>query len=527
MAKPLRILFVEDRDDDVELVMREIRRGGSDGSFERVDTPEAFGAALDRGGWDVVLCDYAMPRFSAMAALAQLKEKKIDLPFIVISGTIGEETAVECLRAGAHDFVTKEKLARLLPAIDRELREAAMRAERRKMEEELLITNRMASLGALAAGLAHEINNPFAVVAANLQVAVEGLAMALAEAESREEKRENVSVDWLVMRIADAKEALDDAGMAAHRVSEVTRHIRIFSHAGETDQREPVDVRRVMESSLRLATHEIRHRARVVKDYADVPAVWGNESRLGQVFLNVLINAAQAIPEGQTESNEIGIVVRAGGDGRVVVGVHDSGAGIPAENISRVFDPFFTTKPEGIGTGLGLAICHRVVTSMGGEIRVESEVGKGTVVQLLFLIAERDAAIEREVAVTPVAAPAKRGRILVIDDEPLVLGALRRILAPMHDVETVTAATVALERIAGGERFDVILCDIVMPRTTGIEFYEALALLAPEQVPRVVFISGAVSKVASEFIHRFRCPLIEKPFDCEKLLLTIQGILTR
>jgi len=138
LARPLRVLFVEDREKDVELLVLELRRGGYDLAQERVDTPEAFGAALERQEWDIILCDYRMPRFDAPAALALAKEKKVDLPFIVVSGTVGEETAVEALRAGAHDFMAKDKLSRLLPAIDRELREAFGRAERKRAESALL-----------------------------------------------------------------------------------------------------------------------------------------------------------------------------------------------------------------------------------------------------------------------------------------------------------------------------------------------------------------------------------------------------
>jgi len=525
VAKPLRVLFIEDQEKDVELLVLELRRGGYDLVQERVDTPEAFGAALDRQEWDLILCDYRMPRFSAPAALVLVKEKKVDLPFIVVSGTVGEETAVEALHAGAHDFMGKDKLARLLPAIDRELREAASRAEHKKMHEQLLISERMASVGTLAAGVAHEINNPLAILMANLDFALNELGMALEQGRASDRTAEAASLESLLSRIVEVKEPLEDAREATNRVREIVRDIKIFSRLGDEEQRGPVDVRRVMESSLRMAWNEIRHRAHLVKDFEEVPAVAGNESRLGQVFLNLVVNAAQAIPEGRFDANAIRIVVRPHNEERVLVAVGDTGQGIAPENMPRIFDPFFTTKPVGVGTGIGLAICHRIVTSLGGEIRVESEIGKGTTFQILLPVARTKAVLQ----VTPAVAelgPPRRGRILIIDDEPLLGAAVRRMLAAEHDTDIVTAASEALARIARGDRFDVILCDLMMPQMTGMDFYEALTRAAPEQVMRLVFMTGGAFTPASrEFLDRVPNARIEKPFEVQNLRLMVHGIL--
>src|SRR5690242_17479104 len=171
--KPLKALIVEDNERDAALLLRELRRGGYEPESERVDTAEALNAALDRQLWDVVFSDYSMPHFTATAALTVVRERGFDTPFIIVSGTIGEETAVEAMRAGANDFMPKGAMARLLPAIDRELREAAARGERKKMREQLMISERMASVGLLSASVAHEINNPLAVIVANLEFALQ------------------------------------------------------------------------------------------------------------------------------------------------------------------------------------------------------------------------------------------------------------------------------------------------------------------------------------------------------------------
>src|SRR5580704_9773311 len=181
MGQPLRVLIVEDDERDAALVLHELRRCDYEVTYERVETPEAMTAALERQPWDIVLSDFTMPRFSAPAALSLVKERALDLPFIIVSGTIGEETAVTSLRAGAHDFLVKGALARLVPAIERERREAGIRAERNKMREQLLISERMASVGMLAAGVAHEINNPLAILTANLELAGEQLARLLSQ----------------------------------------------------------------------------------------------------------------------------------------------------------------------------------------------------------------------------------------------------------------------------------------------------------------------------------------------------------
>jgi DNA-binding NtrC family response regulator len=179
MSRQLSVLIVEDNEQDAAILVRELRRGGYDLSFDRVETPDAMRAALDTGIWDIVLSDYSMPRFNAPAALALVHERNLDLPFIIISGTVGEETAVTSLRAGAHDFIVKGSLARLLPAIGREMREAELRAEKKKLDQQLLVSERMASVGLLAASVAHEINNPLAILVSNLEFASEQVSRLL------------------------------------------------------------------------------------------------------------------------------------------------------------------------------------------------------------------------------------------------------------------------------------------------------------------------------------------------------------
>lgn len=506
--RALRVLLVEDSADDAELVLHELERGGYRVRAERVDTREDLMAALERSRWDVVLSDYAMPQFSGPEALALVTGRGLELPFIIVSGTIGEDAAVAAMRSGADDYVLKQSLARLCPALERALRDAALRLERKNMQEQLLISDRMASVGTLAAGVAHELNNPLAALIANLDALGRDLAEVTVEAKLGDRLREVFS-------------ELRDAHESAERMRHIVRDLKIFSRVTDDERRGPVDVHRVLESSLRMAHNEIRHRARVVKEYARVPLVLANEARLGQVFLNLVVNAAQAIAEGNAEHNQIRVATRVRETGQVVVEVCDTGSGIAPEHIGRIFQAFFTTKPVGVGTGLGLSICHRIVRSLGGELDVESELGMGSLfrVTLPAAPAARDTTRPSHHALS---RPARRGRVLVVDDEPLIATAIRRTLSSEHDVVLSSAAATALQRISQGEQFDVILCDLMMPQMTGMELYDELVRTAPRQAERVVFLSGgAFTAAARAFLDDVPNPHLEKPFDSRELLALV------
>jgi CheY-like chemotaxis protein/two-component sensor histidine kinase len=316
--------------------------------------------------------------------------------------------------------------------------------------------------------------------------------------------------DRLSARIRALREAVSDADEAAERVRVIVRDLRVFSRS-EEDRREPVDVQRVLESSLRMARNELRQRARVVRRFDPVPAVDGNEPRLGQVFLNLLVNAAQAIPEGQVERNEITVSTRLE-RGQVVVEVADTGEGIPPEVLPRIFDAFFTTKPIGVGTGLGLTICHRILASMNGGIEVESEVGRGTRFRVTLALANLEE--EEEVTAAP-PAPGKdrRASVLIIEDEAPLGRLLERVLAP-HKVVVMTRAREALARIETREHFDIILCDLMMPEMTGMDFYQRLIGLRPEVAARVVFMTGgAFTAGAREFLERVPNLRLDKPIN--------------
>ncbi len=387
--------------------------------------------------------------------------------------------------------------------------------ETKKLQSQLMVSDRMASVGTLAAGVAHEINNPLAAVIANLDFIAESLADALASGEDGGGR-----AAWLQEHV---QAPLEDAQEAAQRVRFIVRDLKLFSRSPSDEAMGPVDVRAIIESSLRIGSNEIRHRARLIKRYAAVPCVEANEARLGQVFLNLIVNAAQAMPEGRVDDNQIVVETRLDG-GRVIVEVSDTGAGIPPEVIPRIFDAFFTTKPVGVGTGLGLAICHRIVTDMGGALTVTSEVGKGSVFRVSLLVS---AGKEADVAVRSRAPDlGRRGRVLLVDDEELVVRSVERSLARDHDVTTTSSARNALVLLAGGERFDLVLCDLMMPDMTGMDLHRELELVAPDQAERMLFLTGGpFTPAARQFLSDTSKEHLEKPFDAANLRGIVQRYL--
>ncbi len=490
------------------LVVRELRRGGFDPKCVRVDTRAAFKDALERNGWQLIISDYSLPHYDGLTALADVRASGKDIPFILVSGTIGEAVAVEAMRAGAQDYVLKDCLRRLPVAVEREVREAALRAEQRTLTERLAISERVAAAGMLAAGVAHEINNPLAVIMANLDF-MASLLGSRTSASGAE-------------RASELAESLADAREAGERIRAIVRDMKLFSRPRH-EAREPVDVRRVVESSIRMARNEIVSRARLVREFGDVPTAETNEARLGQILLNLLVNAAQSIPEGGAASNVIRVVTKLSEAGAVVIEVRDTGSGMPKEILARVFDPFFTTKPVGVGTGLGLALCHRMVTDLDGEIAVESEVGKGTVFRVTLPASPGEPQATAEVRETEIAT--RRARVLVIDDEVAVGRALERSLRRHHDVVLLTSGKEALARISAGERFDAIFSDLMMPQVSGMDLFERLSQIAIDQAKKMIFVTGgAFTERGREFLGRVPNPRIEKPFEIANILAMIAGM---
>jgi len=387
--------------------------------------------------------------------------------------------------------------------------------ERKQMQARLLLADRMASVGALAAGVAHEVNNPLAYVMTNLDVMAERRLPGLVD-RLRGLGGEAAAVGD---EVAHALAMLDVAREGCARMRDIVRDLRTFTRGASDEARAPLDVRRVLDASINLAWNEIRHRARLLKEYGEVPPIVANEARLGQVFLNILVNAAQALPVGGAADNTIRVTTATDRTGNLVVEVTDTGPGIGTDIVDRIFDPFFTTKPVGVGTGLGLWICQGIVTSLGGQITAESKPGDGATFRVVL-----PSTTSPELAPAPAAAHAgpearaDRLRLLVVDDEIAIGRTLAIALSDEFEVQTATSGREALQALAGPHSFDVVLCDLMMPDVSGMDVYERIIAQRPPLARRFVFVTGgAFTERARTFVDRVRAPVVEKPFELSKL----------
>ena len=279
----------------------------------------------------------------------------------------------------------------------------------------------------------------------------------------------------------------------------------------------PVDANEAVQTALRMMDNELRHRARVEVELGTVPYVVASPLRLVEIMLNLVTNALQALPDRKSDENQLTVRTRRGDRGWVTIEVSDNGSGMRPELLSRIFDPFFTTKEPGVGTGLGLYLCHRFVSAFGGEISAISAEGQGTT----FSISLQESAQEPRVRTVPPSVRPDVQRILIVDDEPLVLRSLARMLRA-YDVETAASAREALE-LCRRREFDVILCDMMMPETDGVDFYQAVERARRGAAGTIVFMTGgAFTDRAQRFLAAVPNPWIEKPLTKERLLQVIE-----
>ncbi|MDQ2644412.1 MAG: PAS domain S-box protein [Myxococcota bacterium] len=379
--------------------------------------------------------------------------------------------------------------------------------ERKAIQARLAEAERLTALGVLSAGVAHEINNPLAYVLLNLEYLRQQLPR-LAEDPAR---------------LSDLMVRVRDACHGAERVATIVRDLRTFAR-GDDGTRGPVDLREVIEAAINIAGNTLKQSARIVRDYGESPLVDASANRLEQVFLNLLLNAAQALPNGDPERDEIRI--RLYGDQlRAVAEIVDTGPGIPEPVIGRIFEPFFTTKPVGVGTGLGLPICRSILAAHSGTIEVESKPNEGATFRIILPASSTGRGAVRRTSSRPLVTLGPRGRVLVVDDEVAVGSTLRLVLQREHDVQLATSGEEALRLIATGTQFHAIVCDLMMPGMTGADLYEAIRAAHPGLEQRMVFMTGgALLAKTEEFMSRVKNPLLEKPFDVPLVRRTLEKL---
>lgn len=376
-----------------------------------------------------------------------------------------------------------------------------MTAER-DLQQRLLLAERMSAIGTLTASIIHEIKNPLTFVWNHLR--------------SLRDSGEPLSNEALGL--------LDEAYEGAERIRVISNEITLLSHGGGGAEVEAVNLKQMLDSAIRMAQPEIQHRAAVVREYEDGNLyIRGPRTRVSQVFLNLIVNAAQAIDPGDRTQNTITIRARSTDQDRVCIEVQDTGPGISPQLLRRIFDPFVTTKPAGRGTGLGLSICRRIVHSLEGTIEIQSHPGQGTVARVVLPKAAR---AQRPLTVPPSSISAIRraaqGRlsILVVDDEPVIARLIQKALVE-HDVTTAHDGREAVA-LMSENAYDVILCDLIMPEMTGMDVYRAALQRATPLNDRIVFMTGgAFTQRARDFLESVPNLRIEKPFDLNHLERTI------
>jgi signal transduction histidine kinase len=360
MAEQLRVLIVEDSPGDAALLHRALRQAGVSFEAHRVQTRETFLAHLTNNPPDLILSDYAMPSFDGLTALELLRRKSSEIPFIFVSGCIGEERAIQALKFGATDYVLKDRLEKLVPAVQRAIREVRERADRRALEARLQQAGKLEAIGRFASGIAHDFNNLLTVVRGNGELALEGL-------------RKDDPLNEPLRNILET----------TARGAELARQLLAF---GRSQPRSPqaLDLKEVVVGVTRMLRRIIGPEIDLGTTLPETRCVLADRGQLEQILMNLAVNAGDAMPQGGRLSIEIADVhvdaalpvEESASRPHVLLAVSDTGVGMSAEIRERVFEPYFTTKEQ--GTGLGLAIVYGIVTQSGGFVTVESEPGRGS-----------------------------------------------------------------------------------------------------------------------------------------------------
>ena len=513
MNQPLRILHLEDDPDFSELVRSLLEREGIPVELITVTQRSEFEAALGRETFDVVLADYSLPGYTGIEALKFFRQQWKETPFLLISGTIGEQAAIESLRAGASDYVLKQWSERLVPALRRAIQEASERKQRRlaetelhRLEDQLRQAQKMEAVGRLAGGVAHDFNNILTVI--------HGHASLL---------KQNASLS------ASAARSVHQIGEAAERAAALTRQLLAFSRR-QVIQPRRLNMNQVVSEMSSMLGRILGEDIALQVNYFPKPAlVHADASMIEQVLLNLSVNARDAMPKGGLLTIGIAITDLQAGpctlqpDARagkfVCLSVSDRGCGIPPEHLSRIFEPFFTTKQVGKGTGLGLATVYGIVKQHSGWIEVDSQLGQGATFKVFLPYFELEAPATTPEQKTEALVRGGTETILVVEDEAPVREVVCELLTGYgYQVIAAESGVKALELWPGCKhRIDLMLTDLVMPE--GVNGRELAEKLWAEQPGlKVIFTSGySVEVVGKDFVLRPGIHYLQKPYPTNRL----------
>ncbi len=517
-APPVRVLHLEDEPKDSRLLKGLLSADGIECDMTRVDNEADFRAALEAGGFEIILADHSLPTYDGMSALALARELCPDVPFICVSGSLGEELAIEALKSGATDYVLKQRPARLAPAMRRALQEAAKRAnlkraedEVRELEARLRHSQKLEAVGQLAGGIAHDFNNLLTVI--------------------------NGYCDRLGTALGDEsplRRDLDLIQRAGHRAAGLTRQLLAFSRR-QVLQPQVIDLNAIVLDIDRMLVRLLGEHITIVTNLApELGSTRADPGQIEQVIMNLSINARDAMPEGGTLTIETGNVdvtpvdeprvgLRAGP--YVSLTIRDAGHGMDEVTLARVFEPFYTTKEQGKGTGLGLPTVYGIVMQSGGNVLIDSAPGAGTTVRVLLPRVETPASAARPPAP---AVTVRRGRetVLLVEDEELVRELVHDFLASAgYDVLEAGDAETALHIAkTSGASINAVVTDVVLPGMNGSDLAKQLRMLAPQI--RVLYVSGYPGAgVFSDSAFGPGSEFLAKPFTRQMLTQKLRDML--
>lgn len=515
VEKPSKILCLEDNLQDRELLEATLSGEQVSCEFVFATTKLEFESALERTVFDLIISDFTLPSYDGMSALAAARKMQAETPFIFVSGTIGEERAVEGLKNGATDYVLKDRRDRLVSAVQRALRETQERAERKKLEDQLRQSQKMEAIGQLAGGVAHDFNNILSIIQGNAELAL----------------MEPGKLD------ADTEECLSQIKQASKRAANLVRQLLAFGRK-HTLRLETVNLKDLMRNLTTMLDRIIGEDVRLECHCDGELVVRADAGMMEQMVLNLVINARDAMPQGgrlligakPVTIDELLVPphsdVRAGEF--ICLSVSDSGTGIAPEHLSRIFEPFFTTKQVGKGTGLGLAMVYGIVKQHQGWINVMSQVGAGTTFEI-FLPAVRVTAVPTTIPPVETALQGGTETILLVEDDDAVRFMTRRTLegCGYKVVEAASGRKALAIWPSCKSEVDLLLTDIVMP--DGINGHR-LAEMLREQVPalKVIFVSGYNANGSTgdtTFLARGDNYFLQKPYHMHVLMNAIRACL--
>ncbi|MBF0230340.1 MAG: response regulator [Desulfamplus sp.] len=549
--KTLRLLLVEDSGSDAELIIRLLRKADFNLVFEQVQTNEEMKNALNKSEWDIVLSDYNMPQFDALSALELLKSTDRDIPFIVVSGAIGEDTAVSIMKGGAHDYVMKDNLARLIPAIERELREAKLRQEKRKseddrkyLEEQLRQAQKMEAVGQLAGGVAHDFNNMLFIITGCTELMMDDIP-------SSSPLHQNLN---MIME-------------AAQRATALVRQLLLFSRK---TAKKPViiDMNDLIANLMKMVRRVIGENILLeFQPSCNLKSICADPGQMEQVLMNLCVNARDAMPNGgkitiETDNIVIDDYSNLKREGYklinqinslpeatlatnskifendqdtilehkefIVLTVSDTGCGIPNDIQERIFEPFFTTKDVGKGTGMGLSAVYGIIRSHEGMIYLESEVGIGTAFKIYIPVAEKLAFCVEKGILSTENAIGNNETILIAEDDESIRKMMVKILESSNyrvlSAENGSQAVQLFEK--NSKTIDIAILDVVMPIFGGDKVMEYIRKIKSD-IP-IIFLTGYSRGMLPESISsQSNYDTLQKPVSRSDMLSKVKEMLLR